>query len=136
MSLLDNLPHRCTIRRLTRKRGPLGGSFDKPVVEQTLVECWEQQASASEIKDYEQRGQKVSRKIFFSSDPGVTNQHEIIITHRTIGGVLTAVAAESQLPLTVASAPFPDAGAGLGVVYRVMVDEWTALRKGGTNGAS
>lgn len=127
MSILGTMPHLCTIRRMRRRRDSLGGGWDTPVVEQTGVECWEQQASASEIKDYEQRGQKVSRKIYFPTDPGVTSQHEIVITERRG----TAVAEANQLPLTVVSSPFPDAGAGLGAVYKVMVDEWTALRKVG-----
>lgn len=97
------------------------GSKDHPATnEQTEVECWEQQASASEVKDYEKRGIRISRKIFFLADPGVTERHEILITHRMVNGELTAVA--NPVSLDVKSRTDPDASAGLGVVYKVMAD--------------
>lgn len=117
MSLLDQFPHRCTIRRRTRIRDEYIGSKDHPAeILHTDIECWEQQASASEKKEYDKRGIQISRKIFFLADYGITEQDEILITER-LG---TAVA--NPVPLDVKSRVDPDASAGLGVLFRVMAD--------------
>lgn len=129
--LLDNFPHKCTIQRLVRTRDDedgLGGSEDVPTVEQTGVLCWEQQAGAREIADFAQRGQRVSRKVYFTSKPAVSTRHEIVITHRLADGEFEEVAEADQLVLTVMSLPLPDSSAGLGILYKVVCDEWTALR--------
>lgn len=127
MSILENLPHRCTIQR--RKRGPgqtsaLGGNLDVAVVEQTGVECWVQQASDGEVRDYAKRDMSISQKIYFTSDPGVTTRHQILITSLDRG--VTTISNPSALD--VMSRPKPDASAGLGVVFRVMVSENTGER--------
>ena len=123
MSLLGNFPHLCTIQRRTRSNDDLGGNFDAETVEQTNVVCWEQQASDGEIADFEKRGMTIDRKIFFLSNPSVTPRHEILITSRN------GVTQSSPSVLDVISEPRPDASAGLGVVWRVMVNENTgALR--------
>lgn len=121
MSLLDALPHRCKIVRRVRTADVLGGGKDGETVEQTDVECWEQQASASEITEFGKRGINVSRKIFFVEDPGVTERHQIIITSRL--GVL--VPAASQLSLDVKSDTRPDASAGLAILWKVMTGDST-----------
>ena len=56
------------------------------------------------------------RSIYFKADPGVSSRHEIAITKRN--GV--AIAAVSQVWLEVQSSKAPDAGAGLGILYRVI----------------
>lgn len=120
------MPHRCSLYRIDRQQDALGSSRDIPSLMDTDVECWEQQASASEIHEWMQRGVKCSRKIFFPEDPGITEQYEIVITSRDRGD--TELTEDQQLRLTVVAQPQPDAGAGLGVVYRIMCDEWTATR--------
>ena len=115
MSLLDSLPHVCSIQKTTRTKSALGGNKDVPTVEQTGIECWQQQASASEINDYQKRGIQVTCKIYFTSDPGVTEQHEIVITERN--GITVSGAGEIY---EVMSETIPDAGAGLGVLFKVM----------------
>ena len=122
MSLLDNMPHRATIRRNTRSSGTLAGSKDTPVVEQTDVRCWAQNAGAAETLDYQRRGMSVNRKIYFPTDPGVTTRHEILITEK--GGVAVAV----PLVLEVRTEALPDASAGTGVVFKVMAEEFPAKR--------
>ena len=124
MSLLDSFPHKCTIRRRVRIKDDYGGNKDHPATdEQTNVECWEQQASASEVKDYEKRGIKISRKIFFLADPGVTERHEILITERN------GVAVANPIPLDVKSRTDPDASAGLELIYKVMADVSTGANQ-------
>lgn len=63
----------------------------------------------------------ISRKIYFLTDPGVTAQHEIVITESNGVTITTA----NELILDVKSVAEPDASAGLGVVFRVMVDRET-----------
>ncbi len=123
MSLLDQFPDRCTIRRRTRSKGTLGGGKDGSTDEQTGVQCWEQAANASEVERYNKRGQVVTRKVYFLSDPGVTEKHQIVVTSRTANnGTLTAVPISSQVPLDVVAKPEPDASAGKGILFKVMAD--------------
>jgi hypothetical protein len=92
--------------------------------EQTGVVCWQQQASQSETMEYQRRGINITHKVFFTQDPAVTERH--VIQMLTRSGV--AVPADQRFILDVKSAVDPDASAGLGVVWRVMVDSGTADR--------
>lgn len=121
MTLLSNFPHKCKIERITWTSGTLAGKKPTPVSEQTDVACWEQQASSKEIKEFQKRGISIARKIYFLVDPAVTEKHTITITERQG----TAIASASQISLKVRSESLPDASAGLGVVYKVMVEERT-----------
>jgi hypothetical protein len=116
MSILDSMPHRCTIQRITRIDDELIGSRDIPVVEQTGVECWEQQVSAVEALEFEKRGMNVNTKVFFTSNPNVTEKHEIIITQRLGDPIADA----DQITMQVVAVPEPDATAGMLVAWRVM----------------
>ncbi len=127
MSLLDNLPHKCSIFRVGRSKESAGGKLYGPILEQSDVECWEQAASSNEIRDFEKRGMGVSTKIFFVDNPGVTERHRILITERM--GV-----ASPNLDITDVSNPdvfdvvtdsYPDASAGLSILWRVMCDKKT-----------
>lgn len=120
MSLLDSMPHRCAIFRMKRAKGSLGGSKDTPVSEQTDVECWEQHASSAEAELYQKRGMSITGKIYFPTDPGVTTRHLIQITARE------GVAVTGQPLLEVRTRAAPDASAGMGVVFRVMVEDVTS----------
>jgi len=119
VSLLENLPHRCTIRRRVRSKGTLGGSKDSFTVEQTGVHCWEQKAGDSEITEFSKRGIRISRKVYFVNDPEVTERHQILITEKS--GVVDS----DPTPLDVKSTPRPDADVGFGLLFRVFVDEST-----------
>ncbi len=79
--------------------------------------CWEQQASAKEMDIYEKRGMIIDRKIYFIKDPKVTERHEIIITKRN--GVFVKQA--DTVVLNVVTVTDPDASAGLGVLFKIMV---------------
>lgn len=121
MSLLDNLPHTCTIRRRTRTKGTLAGSKSGSTGDQTGVLCWEQKASPREIEEYGKRGIVVSTKIYFAADPGVTEQHQIIVTARR--GV--AVASAYQFAQDVKVTEAPDGSAGMAVLWKVFCDYHT-----------
>ncbi len=120
MTLLDSMPHECTIQRRTRAKGALGGSKDTAVVEQTGVECWEQRASTVELTDFAKRGMSVNTKVFFPSDPGVSSKHQILITKRDGTDV------SSPIAFDVMSSDAPDASAGLGVLWRVFIGRKTS----------
>lgn len=118
--LLDNLPHRCTIRRRVRTKGSLGGSKDSYTNEQTDVECWEQPAGDSEITTYQQKGMNITHAVYFVTDPGVNSHNQILVTKRM--GVVVA----SPVALDVMSAAAPDCSAGLGIQFKVMCNQSTA----------
>jgi len=117
MPLLDTLPDRCSVLRLTRVKDELGGSKDGFVVERTGVECWEQQTGASESAEFEKKGISVTSKVYFVENLRLTSRHRIVVTSRN--GV--AVAEADQTPLDVAAAPLPDVSVGRGLLWRAMV---------------
>lgn len=126
MSLLDNLPDECSliqrIQDTSQETNPLGGRKEVDQVVERGVPCWVQQASSSEIIQFGKRGFTVTHKIFFSENPLVGAGHKIKTTKR--GGAIEA----SPHSFDVVSAPDPDASAGLGYVWRVMVRDETGAR--------
>lgn len=116
MSILDNLPHRCRIQRVSRQADTVGGNRDVPVVVQEDVPCWVQQASSSEVMLFQQRGMMLKYKIFFRADLGLNEQHEIVVTWYRNQAV-------EFNPGTVLTTTPPDASAGLGVLWKVMTGE-------------
>jgi hypothetical protein len=121
MSILDNMPHESTIRRIVRTRDSMAGSRDSFVNERTEEPCWEQQASAKEVMEFEKRGMQIDTKVFYPSNPNVTERHQIVITRRNG----EAVAVGNQVVMDVVAVPEPDASAGLGIVWRVMCNRLT-----------
>lgn len=120
MSLLDNLPDRCSIYR--RDQLPvtddLGSVVDTLTLVREDVPCFIQPINSSESQDWQKRGITVSSKVYFTEDPGVDERHIIFISIRR--GVLVPVA--SRIRYEVKSFSEPDASIGAGVVWRVMLD--------------
>lgn len=107
MGLLDNMPHTCAARRRLRTSDGMGGyvdSFDEVLFSGRA--CWRQQAGDSEVTWWQQRGEVVTDKVYFTSDPGLDP------------GCVLDFGTERY---DVVSLPKPDASAGLGVVWRAMV---------------
>jgi len=123
MSLLDNLPDECTIQRLVRTKGELGGSKDSATVEQTGVSCWEQQVLAAESLLYQKHGMELQSKVYFTKNPHVSRRHQITMTSRNNG---EAVALADQKAWDVLNSPAPDASVGRGLLWRVMLGTNTA----------
>lgn len=127
-NLLGNLPHVCTIFRQTRTADAFGGNKYATVTEKTLVKCWEQQASASEISEYEKRGISISNKIYFTEDPKITERHRILITKRR--GVATKNLSITDVSnpdvLDVVSVSQPDVSVGLSLLWRAMCFKTTS----------
>lgn len=107
MSLLDHLPHTCSAFVRTRTKDALGGGKDSYASMFSGRACWLQPASSNEIVEYQKRSINVTNKVYFVEDPEIDNKYVL-----TIG-------ANSYKVQSMAS---PDASAGLGVVYRVMVE--------------
>lgn len=127
MSLLDNLPHLCLIRRKTTTLDEHGGSKTTPVEVKTDVACWEQNAGHREVIQYEKVGMIVNRKVYFDADPGVDESYEILITSRDAGQ--TTIPIVDRKVLEVRSEALPDATAGLGVAFKVMAEETPGARQ-------
>ena len=124
MSLLDNLPHLCTITKRGRTKDSLMGGKETRTVVSTNVPCWEQQASASETRKFSRPGQTVTTKIFFVDDPQLTESHEITITQRN--GV--DVPLDQQYAVQISTTTRPDTSAGFGVLFKVMGSAVTGQR--------
>ena len=107
MSLLDNFPHLATARKRTRTTDTLGGNSDSYTTVFTDRACWRQQAGDSEITEFAKRGINITNKVFFTSNPNLDETHELVIS----GEVYDVI-----------SSPVPDASAGLGVVWRTMIN--------------
>jgi hypothetical protein len=119
MSLLDNMPHLCTIRRRKHTKGGLGGTKATYQTVQTGVACWEQSAGDSRESAMQKKGMAITHKVYFKTNPNVTGRFQILITQRkNRDGSITTIG--DPLPLDVLSIAVPDMAAGLGVVYRVL----------------
>lgn len=109
MSILDALPHSCTVERRSRIADGLGGSRDSFSSSGTLS-CWRQVANDREIREFDKRGISITDKVYFTSDPGINETCRLIFPDGTY---------------EVRSFAAPDASAGKGVVWRVMVERTT-----------
>jgi hypothetical protein len=112
MSILDNLPHTCDIYRRDRTTDALGGAIDTLALVSSSVKCWEQGANSREVSFYDKKGLSVTSKFYFTSDPNVDEQ--------------TVIKRDGR-HLEVRGKKAPDASAGLGVLWRVFVEEVTSL---------
>ncbi len=127
MSLYDdeNLPHLCDVYKTTRVREASSGTAKKtPVLVQEGVKCWEQAASASEVKLYFQRGYNISRKLYFNLDirSFISERCMIVVTNRQdADGTLVAVSDATREYYDVVSLDEPDSSAGLGIVWKAML---------------
>lgn len=121
MSILDNLPHECSILKRKYTKGSLGGKKWVYETVSTGVECWEQQTGSSDLVMYQKKGLTATRKIYFTSDPGVTARHRIVMTKRNGA----AVASADQIELEVVGAPIPDSSVGKEILWKVLVKELT-----------
>jgi len=117
VSLLDNFPHTCSAYPVVRTNDDLGGAKDSyGTAVFTGRACWLQQAGDNEVTRFQKKGIDVTGKIYFTVDPGLTTKHDVVVLDKAGNALGT---------WTVKSRPRPDASAGLGVLFRVMVDQST-----------
>lgn len=105
MSILDALPHTATAKRRTRTKDALGGMKDSFTTVFSDRACWRQPVSDSELVEAQSRGQRITHKVYFTSDPELNEQHVLIVDGDT---------------MLVQSTAHPDASLGLSILYRVM----------------
>lgn len=109
MSLLDELPHLATAKRRVRVTDAMGGYKDTyPTTIFSDRACWRQPASDREVLWWNQRTIDVTHNVYFSSDPGLDEGCVLVID-----GTIHDVKSVSKA----------DASVGLGVVWRVVVQE-------------
>lgn len=117
MGLLDNMPHTCSAYLRTRTTDELGGAKDS--YEEIVFAdraCWLQPAGDKESRKFQKQGIDVTAKIYFTSKPSLDSRHLIVVLDGD-GSALGTWLAHSR--------PKPDASAGLGKVFKVMVEEST-----------
>lgn len=110
MSILENLPHLATAKRRKRTKDSIGGGSDSLVTVFSDRACWLQQAGSNEIAEFKKDGISISGKVFFLTDPSLDENHVLVISGNTYD---------------VKSFAEPDASAGLGILFRVMVNRKT-----------
>ncbi len=117
MSLLDNMPHTASAYRRVRSTDDLGGADDAySILTFDSRECWLQPASDNEVRTFQKRGIDVNGKVFFTSDPGLDTRHAVTVNDADGNSLGTWL---------VKSRPLPDTSVGLGVLYKVMVEQST-----------
>ncbi|PWG74595.1 hypothetical protein DF186_17100, partial [Enterococcus hirae] len=87
---------------------PLGGTVDSGSPIFTGRACWSQTAGEGEVTDFDKRGVSYTHKVYFRSNPGLDERHQLII---------------DQFPgmvLDVVSKAEPDASAGLAAIRDVV----------------
>lgn len=123
MSILDNLPAKCRIDKKQRVADSLGGSRSPLDLVATGVECWEQQFSNKETQDFKQRGFDITTRVYFTTDPQLTSQHQITITERN--GVAVS---DPGSVYDVVSKCHPDAYAGFQGLFKYFCRIRTAIK--------
>jgi hypothetical protein len=113
MSLLDNLPHVCTLTRPDYDQDELGGQIENQTAVTTGIACWVQNASMREIEAYRKVDTEITHKVFFQTDPGFRPGDDLIVTS---GPSFVGVEMEFQAGPT-------DRSAGLGVLFAAMFAE-------------
>lgn len=120
MSILDVLPHTCTAKIRRTVNDDYGGSSTSYVTVFSNRECWQQAASQNEINELDKRGIVATDKIYFTENTDLTEKHQLTVTN-TVSG--------STVEFDVVSRSVPDASAGMGVVWKVMVRVRTDLQE-------
>ncbi len=107
MTLLNNMPHLVTHQvRSTTRNELLGHDETFPTNVATDVPAWVQTASEAEIDEFEKRGFRVTHKVYYPTDPGLTEANQILFGTKRLE--FRAIA---------------DRSAGLGILFKIMAEE-------------
>lgn len=118
MSLLDNMPHKCSIDRPRHVNDAWGANREEDASVATGTACWAQNASQSEINEFQKRDQSVTHKVYFPAEPPLRVGDHITITTAEAG----------MLGLVLKFQAAADRSAGLGVLFAAMCQEETNPR--------
>jgi len=112
MSLLDRLPHTVSHFRKKYSRDEYIGNITELESLETGVRGWVQTASQQEIEQYQKTDQLISHKVFYSSEPTLRP-----------GDLIRVTAGPSYVGKDFNFESLADASAGLGKLFKVMVNE-------------
>lgn len=106
MTLLDSMPHTVRIERIKHERDEFGATRPVPQVIASDLPAWVQNASMTEINQFQKRDETITNKTFFPSDPGLRPGDHVVVTAgpSNVGDDLRHLAAA-------------DRSAGLGVLF-------------------
>lgn len=116
MSILDDLPHRATHQRRATTRPAAGRRKEGFATIASGVHCWRQPAKFNEITEFEKRGITVTDKVYYTSDPALDENDIVVVTDKD---------GSSSKTYEVVAFADPDATAGIGILYKVMVNRKT-----------
>ena len=116
MSILDALPHRAAITKRVKEKDVYGGGRRRDDAVSSGIPCWQQTASDRDVTEYAKRGITVTDKVYFTGNVDVDESNGMTITNSLAG---------STVSFDVVSKAVPDASAGMGVVWRVMLNART-----------
>jgi hypothetical protein len=111
MSLLNNLPHTVTHTRRKYLRDEYMGNTTQIETLSTGVSAWVQNASQREIEQYQKRDELITHKVYYASDPSIRP-----------GDRITVTAGPSFVGDVFNYESLTDRSAGLGVLFRIMVN--------------
>lgn len=110
MTLLSNMPHTCSAYRTVRTSDGMGGFTESYAERFTGRACWRQRVSERAASTWQARSIEVSDKVYFASDPGLMEND--VLTFSDVTGWRFVVMSASE----------PDASAGLGFLWSVVVN--------------
>ena len=111
MSLLDNMPHTVRHERNTYTRDEQGAETEAPEIITAAVEAWVQNATRSEITEFEKRDERVTHKVFFNADQDLRPGDYLVVT-----------AGPSHVGERLKFQAYSDRSAGLGVLFGAMCE--------------
>jgi len=112
MSLLESLPHTVTHKRRKYSNDEYIGNKVESETIASGVSAWVQNASMSEVFEYQKRDQRITHKVFYSSEPSIRP-----------GDIIEVTAGPSFVGKELNFQSMTDKSAGLGVLFRAMCDE-------------
>lgn len=115
MSLPENLPHSCDVKKSVPVQDDLGGDLEELQAFLTNQECWVQPASDREITQFQRRDQNVTHSVYFHGNPGIRPGYVV----EPKDGAIACPFAGASLEVRSVN----EATAGLGVLWKAMCEE-------------
>jgi hypothetical protein len=121
VSLLDNMPGECSVKRPVYALDKYGGDAPTYLTVKTGLACWPQPASASQILEFAKRDQQITHSVFFpGGQPSWTYNGESQSLQPGDVISMTDGAFDGQ---EFEFKSGDDSSAGLAVVWRAMVEK-------------
>jgi len=111
MSLVDSLPHLCTIKQSAWVQDDNGADYDNPEIVEEGAACWVQPASDRQITEFQKRDQNVTHQVYFNTNKRLKPGHFLLPTTGPFAGAYLEVKSYNETT------------AGLGVLFKAMCEE-------------